>query len=148
MKREELMEFYIKHEIGRRRRAPSFDRAQVRNGIERRIYFDHFKMLRVPTESFMRRHFFWIPSLDKSRVAPARGPDQDFVSPIHSLTEPSVCANANPGSCQKLLLVARVIENELRVQIVEQLLEIFQIDWFLQNRDCSDVFKVGLWSAG
>ena len=85
MKREELMQLYIKPEIGRRRRAPSFDRAQVRNGIERRIYFDHFEMLRVPTKSLMRRQLFRVPVPDKTRIGPTSGADKNF--PAHKATK-------------------------------------------------------------
>src|SRR5207245_11181391 len=74
--RKELMQLYIENEIVRRRRAPPVYRSRVRDRIERRIDFNQVEMLRVPGEAFVRRHFLWIPPLDKSGICPARGADQ------------------------------------------------------------------------
>src|SRR5438128_11573346 len=96
------MQLYIENEIVRRRRAPPLYRSRVRDRIESRIDFDHFEMLRVPGESFVRRHFFWIPTLDKSGICPARRADQDPIAIFlcsarrgHPLREPPPLQNAN-----------------------------------------------------
>lgn len=102
MKRKELMQLYIENEIVRRGRAPPLYRPRVRDRIEGRIDFDHFEMLCVPGESLMRRHFFWVPSLDKSGIGPARGADENSTAIFlcsarrgHSLREPPQLQNAN-----------------------------------------------------
>ena len=126
------MQLYIENEIVRRSRAPPLYRSRVRDRIESRIDFDHVEMLRVPGESFVRRHFLWIPPLDKSGICPARGADQNSTAIFlcrarsdHSLREPPQLQNANSRRVQRPranyvspLPVARVIEDHLRVQII------------------------------
>ncbi len=96
------MQLYIENEIVRCSRAPAFYRPRIRDRIESRIDFDHLEMLGVPGESFVRRHFFWIPTLDKSGICPARGTDENFAAIFlrcprrgHSLREPPQLQNAN-----------------------------------------------------
>jgi len=89
------MQLYVENEIVRRSRAPTFYRPRVGDRIESRIDFDHFEMLRIPAESFVRCHFFWIPTLDKPGIRPARGADHNSTAILlcrarrsHSLREP------------------------------------------------------------
>src|SRR5229473_6935382 len=96
------MQLNVEPERGRRGRAPAFYCPPIRDRIKSRIDFDHFEMLRVPSESFVRRHFFWIPTLDKSGICPARGADENFAAIFlryprrgHSLREPPQLQNAN-----------------------------------------------------
>jgi len=76
------MQLHVEGEMVRRCRAPSFNGARVRNRVERRVDFDHVKMLGVPGEPFVRCHFLWIPAFNKSRVAPTRGADENFTAVV------------------------------------------------------------------
>src|SRR5436190_7355415 len=72
------MEFDIKRERVRRASAPALDHSRIRGCIKSRVHFDHFKVLGVPGQPRPRRHFFWIPMLDKTGVRPTRGPDKNL----------------------------------------------------------------------
>src|SRR5256885_16553172 len=87
------MQFYIENKIVRRRSAPSLDCSDVGHRVKSGIDLHHLKMLRVPAESLVRRHFLWIPTLDESRIGPACRSDQDSIAPgfcgfTHALTKP------------------------------------------------------------
>ena len=71
------MQLYIEGEIVGRARTPAFHHSFVRHGVKAGIDLHHFEMLRVPGESFVRCHFFWIPALDKSGIGPARSADEN-----------------------------------------------------------------------
>ena len=111
------MQFHIENEIARRCRAPALNRSQVRHGIERRIDFDHFEVLRVPSEALVSRHFLWIPALDETGIGPACRADKNFRRwsvPAHALSEAPPAASATSARL-KSLFVAGVIENKLRI---------------------------------
>src|SRR2546423_10323992 len=78
------MQFYIESEIFRRTRAPTFHHSFGWNRVEGRIHLHHFEMSRVPSESFVRRHFLWIPTLDEPRIRPTRGANENPASVLLS----------------------------------------------------------------
>src|SRR5207244_7896731 len=79
MPRKQLVQLHVKDEVVGSSGAPAFDEARLRYRVEGRVHFYHFKMLRVPPEPFARRHSFRIPTLDESRIRPARRADENFV---------------------------------------------------------------------
>src|SRR5258707_1055160 len=102
MKRKELMQLNVEGEIIRRSGGPTLHRSRVGNRIEGRINLDHREMLRIPGEPFVCRHFFRIPTLEKSGISPARSADQNLTAIFlrrprrrHSLTETPRAKNAN-----------------------------------------------------
>src|SRR5205814_8079885 len=72
------MQLHIKDEAVRRGGTPALSHSRIRNRIKRRIYFDHFEMLRVPTKSLIRAQLFRVPVPDKTRIGPAGGADKNF----------------------------------------------------------------------
>src|SRR5437016_1357990 len=78
MKRKKLMELHIKDEAVRRCGTPALNHSQIRNRIKRRIYFDHFEMLRVPTKSLIRAQCLRIPMPNKTRIGPTGRPNENF----------------------------------------------------------------------
>src|SRR5438874_4155735 len=78
MTRKQSMQFHVKDEPVGRSSTPTLNHSQIRNGVKRRIYLDHLKILRVPTKSLMRAQLFRIPMLNKTRVGPACGPDENL----------------------------------------------------------------------
>src|ERR1700730_16379755 len=96
------MQFHIEREMIRRRRAPAFYGSLVGNRVKCRLDLDHLEMLRVPAEPLVRGHPFRIPTLDKSRIGPARSPDQNVAAIVlrrtrccHPPTETTRSQNAN-----------------------------------------------------
>src|SRR5207244_11938335 len=80
MKREELVQLYVKPELIGRGHAPTLNHSLVRDRVERRIKLDHLKMLRVPRQPFVRRHLFRIPARDKTGIGPTRRADENFTA--------------------------------------------------------------------
>src|SRR5438105_13612571 len=74
------MKLHIKDEAVRRGGTPALNHSQIRNRIKRRIYFDHFEMLRVPTKSLIRAQLFRVPVPDKTQIGPAGGADKNFAT--------------------------------------------------------------------
>src|SRR5207302_10857291 len=74
------MKLHIKDEAVRRGGTPALNHSQIRNRIKRRIYFDHFEMLRVPTKSLMCEQLFRVPEPDKTRIGPTGGADKNFAT--------------------------------------------------------------------
>src|SRR5260370_37499205 len=72
------MQFHIKDEAVGRGGTPALNHSQIRNGIKRRIYFDHFEVLRVPTKSLIRAQCLGIPMPNKTRIGPTGRPNENF----------------------------------------------------------------------
>src|ERR1700730_15167171 len=74
------MKFDVENEITRGDRRPSLHHSDVRHGVKRGIDLHHVAMLGIPTEPFACLHPFRIPALDKPRIRPACGSDQNFAA--------------------------------------------------------------------
>ncbi len=78
MKRKQLVQLYIEHELTRRRSTPALGKSRFRHGIKRGVHFDQIEVLCVPTEAFASRHLLRIPMLDKPGIRPARRAYKNF----------------------------------------------------------------------
>src|SRR6266516_4139766 len=102
VKRKELMQFHIEAKPIRRSGTPTLNHSQIRHRIKRRIHLHHLKVLRVPTEPLIRAHPLRIPTLNETRIGPARSSDKNFAAfrshrafLRHSKQEPRVVEKAN-----------------------------------------------------
>src|SRR5438034_740985 len=101
MKRKELVQFHIESKPIRRGGTPTLNHSQIRHRIKRRIHLHHLKVLCVPTEPLMREYPFRIPTLNETRIGPARSSDKNFAAfrlhrafLRHSKQEPRVVEKA------------------------------------------------------
>src|SRR5438874_13476313 len=72
------MQPHVKDEAVRYGGTAALKHSLIRKPIKRRIYFDHFEVLPVPTNSLIRAQRLRIPMPNKTRIGPTGRPNENF----------------------------------------------------------------------